>query len=363
METGFSFLAGLVLIIGGAELLVRGSVKIASALGVPPLVIGLTVVAFGTASPELAVSINAAREGHADISVGNIVGSNILNVLLILGISAIVTPLMVARQLIRLDVPLMIAVTAVTFVLSLDGRLDGRDGVFFVTLLLGYIIAVFLLGRKEKKRTGEYTEEYGEKPKNLYGIVGAGILVAGGLAALFAGTPLFVDSAVAFARSWGVSELVISLTIVSVGTSLPEVATSVLASMRGERDIAVGNIVGSNIFNLLAVLGIAAIIAGGLDISAKVIRFDMPVMLAVALVCLPVFWTRGIITRMEGALFVLYYGLYTTYIVLSATQSPTLPGYQRILGFVVLPLTLIALAVGIVGSVRARRAGEGESGR
>ncbi len=349
------------MIIGGAELLVRGSVKIASALGVPPLVIGLTVVAFGTASPELAVSINAAREGHADISVGNIVGSNILNVLLILGLSALVTPLMVARQLIRLDVPLMIAVSAITFALSLDGRLDARDGIFFVVLLLGYIGAVFFLGRKEKVKTGEYLEEYGDKPKTRAGILIACLMLGSGLAALFAGTPLFVDSAVAFARSLGVSELVISLTIVSIGTSLPEVATSILASMRGERDIAVGNIVGSNIFNLLAVLGIAAIIAGGLDISPKVIRFDMPIMLAVALVCIPVFWTRGVITRMEGALFVLYYGLYMAYIVLSATHHPTLPGYQRMLLFVVMPLTLVALAVGIVGSVRARRAGNGGS--
>lgn len=352
-QTTLLFLLGLGFLIGGADLLVRGAVSISSALGISPLVIGLTVVALGTASPELAVSIEAARGGHSDISVGNIVGSNILNVLLILGLSALVVPLKVAEGLIRLEVPIMIGVSVLLYLLCLDGRISPLDGAIMGLALVAYLYMVARYSGKKKGSPAEIVTREIPPPSPRSKI--ALILPAGtfliGLAALYIGTPWFTNGAVAFARALGVSELVISLTVVSIGTSLPELATSVLASMRGERDLAVGNVVGSNIFNILAVLGIASVVANGIDVSATALRFDLPIMIAVAFICMPVFYTRQLISRREGFLFLGYYSTYTAYLILSATRHQSVQLFSRI-AVIVLPLTLIPLLIGVVRHAR-----------
>ena len=338
------FVAGLGLLVLGAEWLVKGASRLAGALGISPLVIGLTVVAYGTSAPEMAVSVKSAWAGQPDLALGNVVGSNIFNVLFILGASAIITPLVVSSQLIRLDVPIMIGVSLLTLLLAGDGWVGRLDGVILFALAVAYTAFQVRQSRKESAAIrDEYAQEYAAKrpstPTNL-------AFVAAGLVLLVLGSRWLVNGAVAFAQALGVSELVIGLTIVAAGTSLPEVATSILAAFRGERDIAVGNVVGSNIFNLLAVLGLSGLVApGGLPAPAALLRFDIPVMVAVALACLPIFASGAVIARWEGGLFLFYYVAYTAYLVLAAQQHDALPAFSAVMEAFVLPLTAITLTV------------------
>jgi cation:H+ antiporter len=348
--------AGLLFLVAGAEGLVRGASTLAERAGIPSLVVGLTVVAFGTSAPELAVSVGSSLGGQPDVAVGNVVGSNIFNVLFILGISALVAPLTAATQLVRLDVPLCIAVSAGTLLLALNGVIGRGEG-----LLLGAGIALYttvLIVQSRSSSEPDPTEEAApsdeEAVSSATGWAWNLALVVGGLALLVLGARWFVEGAVALSRRFGVSELVIGLTVVAGGTSLPEAATSVLASLRGQRDIAVGNVVGSNLFNLLAVLGLSATVApDGLPVSAPVLWFDLPVMIAVAVACLPIFFTGYSIARWEGGLFLGYYVAYTTYLVLGATQHDALSTFSVVMGAFVVPLTVVTLAV---LSVRAWRA-------
>ncbi len=349
-------LGGTVILIVGAELLVRGAARLASAAGVSPLVIGLTVVAFGTSSPELAVSIKASLAGQAGLAVGNVVGSNIFNVLLILGVSALVTPLMVSRQLIRLDVPLMIIVSGLVWLLAADGRVGRLEGAGLFLILIVYTVFLIVQSRRE---TGAVKDEYvaavapgrSRWPLDL-------VLVVGGLALLVLGSKWLVIGAIAIARSLGVSDLVLGLTIVAAGTSMPEAVTSVVASLRGQRDLAVGNVVGSNIFNLLGVLGLSSLVSpDGVAVSVAALNFDIPVMTAVALACLPVFFTGQSIARWEGGLFLGYYLAYTAYLVLAAQQHEALPLYSRAMMVFVVPVTALTLALLAVRGWRRRRLG------
>jgi len=283
------FIFGLIMLIGGAELLVRGASKIAASVGISSLVIGLTVVAFGTSAPELVVSLTSAFEGKANIALGNVLGSNIFNVLFILGLSAIITPLVVARQLIRLDVPVMIFVSLLVLLFSWDGTLEWWEGLILVLIGVSYIIWMIRQSRKEEKSvlaTAENESEIPQKSNMLLQLV----LILIGLGLLIFGSRFLVESAVFFATQMGVSDLIIGLTIIAAGTSLPEVATSILASIRGERDIAVGNVVGSNIFNMLFILGITTSVSGtGIAVPDSALQFDIPIMIAVAVACLPIF--------------------------------------------------------------------------
>ncbi|MEJ2034291.1 MAG: calcium/sodium antiporter, partial [Deltaproteobacteria bacterium] len=261
MDILFLLIAGLLFLITGAELFVRGAARLAALAGVPPLVIGLTVVALGTSAPEVAVSLQAALTGRADIALGNAVGSNITNILLILGLSAVITPLAVSRRVIRLDVPVMIGVALLPLLFGLNGRLSRGDGLLFVILSGGY---TFFLLRQGRRETGN-GETSAERSRRAVPTVRRWaqniVLVLGGMLLLIVGARWMVDAAVTIARTLGLSELVTGLTIVAIGTSLPELATSVTASLKGERDIAVGNVVGSNILNILLVLGLAAAIS------------------------------------------------------------------------------------------------------
>lgn len=349
------FLVGIGLLIAGAELLVRGSVRLALGLGISPLVVGLTVVAAGTSSPELAVTVQSSLAGQADLALGNVVGSNIANVLLILGLAAVITPLVVQQKLVRLDVPIMIGVSLLLLLLALDGLISRVDGAILVTGIVAYVLLAVVQSRRENKRVAqEYAEEYDQttRPTGWRWLQNIGLVVVG-LALLVLGARWIVDGAVEFAHYMGVRELIVGLTVVAIGTSLPEIAATVIASLRGERDIAVGNVVGSCIFNILGVLGVAGVLApAGVAVSPVLLQLDLPVMIAVMFACAPVFWYGYAIYRWEGALFLGYYLLYTVYLVLSASRSPSLPLFLFVIGVFVLPLTLVTLGVVWVRALR-----------
>jgi cation:H+ antiporter len=337
------FIAGLAFLILGAEALVRGSSRLAAGLGISPLVIGLTVVAFGTSAPELAVGIKAAVSGQADLALGNAVGSNIFNVLFILGLSALIAPLAVSRQLIRQDVPLMILLSALVLILGLDGTLSRIDGAL---LFVGLVVYLGVLMVQSRQSSRSATDDAGTKNMVSKGWMRNTGLALGGLALLVLGSQWLVQSAEAIARHLGVSEMVIGLTVVAAGTSLPELVTSVIASLRGERDIAVGNVVGSNLFNIMGVLGLSSIVAPtGIQVSTAAIRFDLPIMIAVAFACLPIFFTGGTISRREGAMLFGYYAVYTLYLFLAATHRDVPPLLNAALLYFVIPITAITLTI------------------
>lgn len=332
--------AGLVLLVVGAEALVRGASRLAANVGLPPLVIGLTVVAFGTSSPELVVSVQSALSGQSEIALGNVVGSNVFNVLFILGLSALVTPLAVQNRLIRRDVPWMVAVSIVLTIMAVNGSIGRLEGTLLMFGLIGYTAALIVQRRRASALPDlDAMAVESTSPSPLVNAV----LTLGGLGLLIWGSRWLVGSAVTLAQSLEVSELIIGLTIVAGGTSLPEVATSVLASVRGERDIAVGNVVGSNLFNILGVLGVSSAVAPlGLAVPATAVTFDLPVMLAAALVCLPIFWSGQTISRAEGGLFLSGYVAYTALLIVTAPQGPmgteTVMFLGPFLGLVVLTL-------------------------
>ncbi|HUG90696.1 MAG TPA: calcium/sodium antiporter, partial [Planctomycetaceae bacterium] len=285
--------------------------------------------------------------------------SNIFNVLFILGASAVIAPLIVAQQLVRFDVPLMIGLSAIVLLLGLDGAVGRLDGLLLFAALIAYTAWGILQSRREQPEIQrEYEQEFGgaAKPATAAAIALDVVFVVAGLGLLVLGSRWFADAAVSIARDLGLSELVIGLTIVAAGTSLPEVATSLLAAWKGERDIAVGNVVGSNLFNLMGVLGLSAAVApDGVAVSADALRFDLPVMIAVAVACLPVFFTGHVIARWEGGLFLAYYAAYTAYLILDATAAPVQRTFATIMLGFVLPLTVVTLAVGAFRAVRQPR--------
>ncbi len=348
----FWLILGLVVLTVGAEALIRGASRLAATAKIPPLVIGLTVVAFGTSAPELAVSVKSALSGQPDIALGNVVGSNICNVLLILGMSAAVAPLIVSVQLVRFDVPLMIGATLLMYGMALDGQIGQVDGLILVLCLLAYTVFTIRQGRRKGKAAAA-----AEAPTPAKGTVLVDLcLLIAGLAGLVVGAGWFVDAAVSMARAFGVSELVIGLTIVAVGTSLPELAASVVASMKGERDIAVGNVVGSNLFNILCVLGLTATAAAdGVPVADSALDFDIPVMTAVSIACLPIFLAGHRIARWEGLVFLAYYVAYTAYLVLAATDHESANAFATVMRWFVLPLTGLTLAITTTRAWRVRR--------
>ncbi|AAZ98473.1 K+-dependent Na+/Ca+ exchanger related-protein [Thiobacillus denitrificans ATCC 25259] len=343
------FLLGLVALIAGAEALVRGASRLAVSWGISPLVVGLTVVAFGTSAPEMAVSVGAALSGSASLAIGNVVGSNIANVLLILGLSALIAPLVVHEQIIRQEIPIMIGASLIVVAMALDGAIGRVESALLFVLVVAY--TVFLVVQSRRASQSASDEFAGEIPRSRWdrhwSVQVAMVLV--GLGLLVLGANWLVDAAVAFARVMGVSDLVIGLTVVAVGTSMPEIATSLIAAWRGQRDIAVGNVVGSNIFNLLAVLGAAGVLSGsGLGVPDAARNFDLWVMLAVAFACLPILLTGREIARWEGAVFIAYYAAYVGYLVLAAQQHDVLPEYSSIMLSYVMPLTVVTLVVSFV---------------
>lgn len=311
VEIVLYLVGGLVTLFIGAEGLIRGSSNLAIKIGITPLVVGLTVVAFGTSTPELVVSLKAALLGNSSISLGNVVGSNIANIALILGVAALIRPLDVHANVIMREIPIMIVITVLFLFLLIDGELGFIDGLIFVIGLVIYLIVNVLLARKEKNP--EVDSEFKKGLKSKLGVPVSIVLMLAGLGLLILGANLFVQSAVAIAKMFNVSDAIIGLTIVAIGTSLPELITSIVASYKKEADIAIGNVVGSNIFNILGILGITALI---IPISSVGLGYvDLGVMLFTAIILFPLSRTGFSISRFEGAILLVGYAGYIFYLL------------------------------------------------
>ncbi|MFI7493245.1 calcium/sodium antiporter [Kocuria sp. M4R2S49] len=363
---------GLVLLVLGGELLVRGASALARRVGISSLVVGLTVVSAATSAPELAVTVGAVLRDEPGLAVGNVVGSNIVNVLLILGVAAVVLPLAVTQRLVRLDLPLVVVLSAALLLVSLDGRIGALDGVLLFSAVVVHTVLTVVVGRRDTgvraaavpagdREAGGTGAGADEEPPPAS--VPRSVLLLGlGVGLLVAGASLLVDGAVSIATSLGVSSLVVGLTVVAVGTSLPELATSIIAVRRGERDLAVGNVVGSNLFNIGVVLGLPALISpDGIPVAGAAVALDIPVMLAASVALLPVAFTGFAVARWEGVLFVGLYTAYTGYVVLAATEHDALVGFTGTMVWFVLPLVALTLAVLTayeLGLHRGRRAHE-----
>jgi cation:H+ antiporter len=313
------FLGGLVIVVLGAEMLLRGATRIASMLGVSPIIIGLTVVSVGTSAPELAVGLTAAHEGRGPLAVGNIAGTNIVNILLILGLSAAIRPLPTRSLSVRLDVPVMIATAAVLFIMALDGVLDRTEGLGLLLAAIVYTVALVMLSRQEDSSTRlEFRDALaGQAPPSRHPTGGGAwvwnaMLLVAGMALAVLGAELLVAGAVELAKAYGVSDAFIGLTIVAIGTSAPELVTTLISTARNDRDVAIGNLIGSSIYNVLVILGLTMLAApaSGVDVSAEVLWIDLPLAALVAIVCLPVFRSDRMVSRREGAGFVLAYVAY-----------------------------------------------------
>jgi cation:H+ antiporter len=358
-STLLQLLAGFVVLVAGGEILVRGASSLAGRLGISPLVVGLTVVAFGTSAPELAVGVTSAIAGEPDIALGNVVGSNIANVLLVLGLAALVTPLAAGTRVVTREVPVMIAASLAFWLMALGGQVTRLEG---LVLVAGIVVYTVVLVRSSRRETAALAaaDPAGPAPAGARGpgLTGQLALVAGGLVGLVAGANLIVDAATAVATALGVPEILVGLTIVAVGTSLPEITTSIVAGLRGHRDLAVGNVVGSCLFNILMVLGATALVSPDpVPVSAGLLAVDVPLMVAVAIGCLPIMYTGHTVDRREGVLLLGFYVAYLAYLGLIAFDNPAADAFGRLLILGAVPLTGAVLAVLALRELRRARTG------
>ena len=331
-------LGGILVLFGGGELFVAGSTAVALLLGIPQIVIGLTVVSLGTSAPELFVSVLSTIRGDDAIAVSNIVGSNIFNVLVVLGMSALVVPLRVRSRLVRRDVPLLLGVSMATWGMASAGRLTWQAGVALLTATVMNIVWEMRTASEHPDETGDDLSEERSTPTAAF------LRLAAGLVLLVVGSQLLVRGAIGAAQGLGVSQTVIGLTIVAAGTSMPELVTSVVAAYRGKADLAIGNVVGSNLLNQLVILGLCATVSGqGLAVDPLMIARDFPIMVLTTLACLPIFWTDGVISRLEGGILLALYGLYLGEQLL-LNQAPNVVDEYRLVVLVVgVPLLLAFL--------------------
>lgn len=315
---------GLTILVLGAEMLTRGGAALARQMRVPPVIIGLTVVAIGTSTPELAIGIDAAIIGNGALAVGNIAGTNTVNLLLILGLSALIHPLALRSQTIRMDLPVMILAAFMMLAMSLDGKLSRLDGMVLVGSGIVYTLLVIRSAARESRAVRvEFAREY-YQPKVSQGggrgTVASAVTLVSGIAVIVFGADIFVDAAVALARIWGVSDAFIGLTVVAIGTSAPELVTTVISTLKQERDIAIGNLLGSSVYNIFAILGITCLVpAAGVPVTPELIWVDIPVMALVALVCAPIFLSGREVSRMEAAALVGSYLAYLAYLLITRT--------------------------------------------
>ena len=338
LPSALEILLGIVLLFGGGELFVAGSSALALLLGIPQIVIGLTVVSLGTSAPELFVSLISTFQDGDAIAVSNVVGSNIFNVMVVLGLSALVVPLRVKSRLVRRDVPLLLGVSLAVWGMASGGRLTWQAG---LALLVGTAINLIW----EMRTASEYSDEEGDFNEDDRATPAvAAAKLAGGLVLLVLGSQVLVKGATAAAIGLGVTQTVIGLTIVSAGTSMPELVTSLVAAYRGKADLAIGNVVGSNLLNQLLILGVCGVFSGeGLLVDPVVISRDLPVMVLTTLALLPILWTRGVVSRLEGGILVGLYVLYLAEQVLSETFTTAQDEFRFVVLVVVLPLVLVFL--------------------
>lgn len=336
-------LAGILLLFGGGELFVSGSIALSLLLGIPQIVIGLTVVSMGTSAPELFVSLLSTLQGGAagdSIAVSNVVGSNIFNVMVVLGASAAITSLRVKSRLVRRDVPLLLAVSMATWAMASTGRLTWVAGLALLTALVINLVWEIRSAKEDQAEGLDDldADEAAPAPVALFKL-------AAGLVLLVLGSQVLVKGAITAAQALGVSETVIGLTIVSAGTSMPELVTSLVAAYRGKADLAIGNVVGSNLLNQLVILGLCALASGrdGLSVDPVMLSRDFPVMVLTTLACLPIFWSGGVINRLEGWLLLGAYGLYLVEQILSSTAAPGADQFRLFVLVAVLPLVMVFL--------------------
>jgi len=351
--TSFLFIAcGIALLVVGADALVSGASRIAARFGIPPLIVGLTIVAIGTSMPEITVSTTAALSGSNELALGNVVGSNIFNVLLILGIAAVILPLSVQVSLIRQEVPVMVGLSLLLFALLLDGSLSAIEAGSLLALGIGYLLLLIVQARRAVHAGQDVAVDVPE-PGGWLARVPSPVLLGLGLIGLVGGAQLLVQGASAIALSLGVSQLVVGLTVVAIGTSLPEVAASVAAVLRGERDMAIGNVVGSNVFNIALCLGLAGLVApGGLLAPAPLLAFDLPFMVLVAVALLPLIFTGYEVSRLEGMVLLSWCAVYLAWTVLAAIASPMLAPFADVALYGLFPATVVFLVATVVVSLR-----------
>ncbi|KQS68723.1 calcium/sodium antiporter [Modestobacter sp. Leaf380] len=336
--TVFLLVAGLVLLVAGGELLVRGASGLGRALGVSPLVVGATLVATATSAPELAVSVDATLSGSPGLAVGNAVGSNTVNILLVLAVAALIRPQSGARTLLRFDLPVALGLAVLLLVLGLDDELGRLDGALLVVGLVGYLALSVVRGRRADSGAAT-TEEAPRRPlrDGVSVLVGVGLLVLG--------ARWLVDSASEIAASLGLSDLVIGLTVVAIGTAMPEITTAVVAALKGDTQLAVGNVVGSNVANLGLVLGVPALLVpGGIAVDPAAVRFDVPVMIAATLALAVVLYTGSRVSRSEGAVLLAWFVAYTAYLVLDSADHDAVGPFSLVLLWFCLPVTVVGAA-------------------
>ena len=374
MTAALELIGGLLGLVISGTAIVRGASVTGTKVGLPPLVIGLTIVAAGTSAPELAVVWRAADQGEPELALGSVVGSNIANVLLVLGIVAVIRAINVSRQAVTFDAPAMIGVSVLVIVLGLDNTLDQTDGFILVACLIAYVATTILIARRSGVDTTSTPDDGDEAAPDEPAAVdadhveaivlpdtdiapfvrlatrvadslpGAILVFAIGAVGVAISAQFVVSGAGSLAISWGMSELVVGLTVVAIGTSAPEIATSVIAAFRGQADVALGNVIGSNIFNLLFVLGLVSAAQSDLPVDDALLRLDLPIMLATSVLLLPYAITRLQIERIEGAMFLVIYAAYTTYLVLDGTGNGAADTFGVIALAVVTPLALLVIA-------------------
>jgi cation:H+ antiporter len=306
---------GLAALLAGAEVLVRGGTGLAEWLGIRPMIVGLTIVSLGTSAPELAVGIDAVLSGSPGLAVGNIVGTNLVNVLFILGLSALLVPVLFQRQTLTFDLPAVSAAALVLYLLALDGDLGRLDGLLLLALGAVYTLLLLRMGRRDAADETVAPAASGD-PRPLR----SSVQLVVGLVVIVVGAELLVDGAVSGAEALGVSEAVIGLTVVAIGTSAPELVTTLVSTLRGDRDIAVGNLLGSSIYNIAVVLGLTVVVApDGVPVPPEVLAADLLLLVVVAVAAVPVFVSGARITRVEGAAFVVTYLGYLTWLLMDRT--------------------------------------------
>jgi cation:H+ antiporter len=315
------FGVGLGALVAGAEVMTRGGTKIASRLGISPIVVGLTVVSIGTSTPELAIGVVAASEGSGALAVGNIAGANVINLLFVLGLSALILPVAIEMRTLRLELPVMAGAAILLWVLAADSVLSRVDGLILVTGAIAYTGAVIWAARRE---TREIADEFDEAyptvatsgPRTALHVG----MTLGGIAIIVVGAQLLVDAAVGMARAFDVSDALIGLTVVAIGTTAPELVTTVVSTLRGERDIAIGNLLGSSMYNVLLILGVTCLVpAHGLELPPALVRIDIPIMVAATLVCIPIFISGRRVGRIEGGAMVAAYVAFLAFLLLTQT--------------------------------------------
>lgn len=349
------FAAGLILTLGGAEMFVRSAVGLATMTGRSRLLIGLTLVAFGTSAPELAIGVIGALRDQADIGLGNFVGSNIFNILFVLGLAALLRPITIDQKVVRREIPILLGLSALFLVLAANGRIGLIEAILFLTLLIGYLVYMArTITPPTEPTTADATKapDHGHSGYHLVKDLVISLLSVGVLAL---GSHWMVDGAVAIAAGFGVSELIIGLTIMAIGTSLPEIATTLVAVRRREPDLAIGNVLGSCVFNIMAVPAVMAIVAGEpLAVAPEAIKVDLPIMLATVVACLPIFISDHRMSRAEGILFLIYYAAYGVTLYYRSTPGFPYSGHGRAMILLLTPIIFVTLVIVLYRALRPR---------